>query len=300
MLRRKIPVILLLVIFTFTMGGCDIFNADTVSNVKTGEGLSISQVQPLDQVYVDPGTVETDVIDILNKKRNKVEIVLSDDSKVMAEVAWEGSIGNYNSEELGTYQFGGTALYNGLSADASINVVVDDGYTLTLAIKGEGEIRDKENNIILSAPKNIKEIRCEPGTILQCTAVPHGNWLFMSWNGEHNIKESTVEITMDEHKELQATFGNILIFDHEIFFESWYNWGAKGKLENLLGYKIESIEIHVEIYLDNGSEVITTSGKITDIADREIVDWYIGGDKFADLRNATDYKIILRNIQLGE
>src|SRR6056297_2473493 len=213
MLRRKIPVILLLVIFTFTMGGCDIFNADTVSNVKTGEGLSISQVQPLDQVYVDPGTVETDVIDILNKKRNKVEIVLSDDSKVMAEVAWEGSIGNYNSEELGTYQFGGTALYNGLSADASINVVVDDGYTLTLAIKGEGEIRDKENNIILSAPKNIKEIRCEPGTILQYTAVPHGNWLFMSWNGEHNIKESTVEITMDEHKELQATFGNILIFD---------------------------------------------------------------------------------------
>jgi len=279
------------------MAGCDIFNADTVNTEKAGEELSITEVQNLDKLYVDPGIEEKAVIDKLNNQRDKVNLVLNNDSKVSAEIAWEGANGQFDPEEPGTYEFKGTALYNDLSTDISIQVVVDNRFSLSLEIIGEGEILDKQDNVILSSPDQKKEIRYDPGTTLQFTAVSNRNWGFMGWKGDKNIKQSTVEITMDEHKELQAVFGKILIYDVEKDFSSVL-WSVSGKLENLIGNKIEYVEIHVEIY-DEKDELITSEYNVkSDIADGEIVDWIVS--KFWYFQSESYYKIILRNMQLEE
>lgn len=295
----KSLVILLLVIFTLTLVGCDVFKDDTLNTKKTAAVLSVTEVKDLEELYVDPGTEETDVIDKLKRERNKTDLVLSDNSEVVGEIAWGGANGNFNSEKLGSYEFEGTVRHNDWSTDISIVVVIDNKYSLILEIKGEGEVEilDEENNVILSTSDNKKEIRYEPGSTLQLTAVSPNNGLFMGWKGEKNTKQPTVEITMDENKELEAVFGNILVFDVETNFSDWY---IKGKLENLIGSKIESVEIHVELY--NGEDEQINTNPILDvkkdIAEGEIVEW--GARLFVKPENNSYYKIILKNIQLEE
>lgn len=299
---KKILGILILVILTFTLVGCDIFNDDTVGTEKTGEGVLIAEVKSLDELYVDPGTTESDVIAKLEEDRNTVDLVLSNGNEVAAKIAWEGANGNYNSEVLDVpYEFEGTALYNDLSTDISIEVVVDDRFGLTLEIKGEGEIEilNKEDNSILSVTDNKKEIRYEPGSELQVNVVPIRNWVFMGWKGEKDTTQSTVEITMDGHKELQAVFGNIKIDVLEDEYKKWEYWYLSGKLENLIGSKIESVEIYVEIYDVEDKLITSKNDVIENIADGETTDWKVG-EKFIDFENSSYYKIILRNLQLAE
>ena len=306
MIGKKILVGLLLAIVTFTLVGCDLFNRETGTTEKTAAIVSISEVQKLEELFVDSGTEEPEVIELLNSERNMVDIVLSDGREKTAEAAWQGANGDFNSEEPDTYEFKGTARYNDLSTDISIdvvvdnNMVVDDRVTLTLEIIGEGEIIDQDNNVLLSSPENMKEIKYEPGTTLELTAVPHGDWLFMGWKGKEGFIELT-EINMDQNHELQAVFGNILIFDIETNFSS-IDWYVSGKLENLMSREIEYVEIHVELYVESDDKedepYASSYGVKVEVADGEIVNWIVGG--FAFPKSDSYYKILLKNIHLAE
>lgn len=303
MSRKNFLIIMFLVIFTFTMTGCDIFNEDIANNQKIGSTFFVTKVQNLDKLYVNPGTQESGVINKLNTDRNTVDLVLSNGSEVAVEVVWKGANGYYNPEELGIYEFEGAALYNNSSKDIFIEVEVDDRLALTLEIKGEGEILDKEGKIILSSPDKKKEIRYESDSLpLQFTAVPHGSWAFREWRGDYDSENGfSVDITMNDHKQLQAVFGNILVFDVEDNIKTWTDWYIRGKLQNLTGSKIDYVETYVELY-DNEDKLITSKvDVIVNISDGEIVGWEVNDkDGYISVPKDSYYEIILRNIQLGD
>ena len=128
------------------------------------------------------------------------------------------------SPSIGQYEAGETVLItatpsaeyvleNWLNADGSSNttsVVMDSDktvtanfvkkkYALNIEIEGEGTVTEKVIKAGVSTDYN-------SGTIVELTAMPSSEWLFVEWKGDVTGTENPTQITIDKAKTVKAVF----------------------------------------------------------------------------------------------
>jgi hypothetical protein len=79
-------------------------------------------------------------------------------------------------------------------------------YPLTVNIEGEGEVLEE----IVNAGRTTDYVS---GTKVKLTAVPSSRSNFIGWSGSVSSTENPIELTVDESKDVTATFENELIFE---------------------------------------------------------------------------------------
>ena len=77
-------------------------------------------------------------------------------------------------------------------------------YPLTINIVGEGDV---DQEVIQMKTTDYPE-----GTVVQLTALPDDEWAFSEWSGDLSGTDTTATITIDEPKEVTATFLRTFVF----------------------------------------------------------------------------------------
>ncbi|MCC5942380.1 MAG: hypothetical protein JJU37_12645 [Balneolaceae bacterium] len=77
-------------------------------------------------------------------------------------------------------------------------------YPLTINIVGEGEV---DEEVI-----QMKTTDYPDGTVVQLTAIPEDEWAFSAWSGDASGADTTITITINEPKEVTATFLRTFLF----------------------------------------------------------------------------------------
>ena len=85
------------------------------------------------------------------------------------------------------------------SDKAVIANFVKKKYALTLNVEGEGSVTEKVIKAGVATDYN-------SGTIVELTAVPGGEWLFVEWKGDLTGSENPKQITIDKAKTVTAVF----------------------------------------------------------------------------------------------
>ena len=102
--------------------------------------------------------------------------------------SWSGATGSTNST---------TVVMN---SDKSVTAnFVKKKYTLTTTVEGEGTVTEKVIKAGAATDYN-------SGTIVELTAVPSGEWLFVEWKGDVTGTENPTQITIDKAKSVTAVF----------------------------------------------------------------------------------------------
>ncbi len=126
--------------------------------------------------------------------KTKTDITLKTGEEYESEFTWE-------AEESGEQEFEVRS-----SDDASHGIIMIKetvSYTLTANIEGEGEVDiDPDEN------------KYENGTKVTLTAVPEEGWYFEEWTGDHTGSEKEITITMNDDKNITATFEEVKDDEH--------------------------------------------------------------------------------------
>ncbi|MBT8313847.1 MAG: hypothetical protein KJP26_05245 [Maribacter sp.] len=72
-------------------------------------------------------------------------------------------------------------------------------FPLAINLVGEGTVSEE----IINTGKNTEY---DSGSLVKLTAVPNAEWVFVEWTGSITTAENPIEITIDEAKEITATF----------------------------------------------------------------------------------------------
>ena len=102
--------------------------------------------------------------------------------------SWSGATGSINSTSVV------------MNSDKSVTAnFVKKKYALTIAVEGEGTVTEKVIKAGAATDYN-------SGTIVELTAVPSGEWLFVEWKGDVTGTENPTQITIDNPKNITAVF----------------------------------------------------------------------------------------------
>ena len=139
-----------------------------------------TSANPADGGTVSPSTQQYD--------EGKTATITATASSEYVFQSWSGATGSINSTSVV------------MNSDKSVTAnFVKKKYALTIAVEGEGTVTEKVIKAGAATDYN-------SGTIVELTAVPSGEWLFVEWKGDVTGTENPTQITIDNPKNITAVF----------------------------------------------------------------------------------------------
>jgi len=139
-----------------------------------------TSANPADGGTVSPSTQQYD--------EGKTVTITATPSSEYVFQSWSGATGSTNSTSVV------------MNSDKSVTAnFVKKKYALTTTIEGEGTVTEKVIKAGAATDYN-------SGTIVELTAIPSGEWLFVEWKGDLTGNENPTQITIDNPKNIIAVF----------------------------------------------------------------------------------------------
>ena len=139
-----------------------------------------TSANPADGGTVSPSTQQYD--------EGKTATITATASSEYVFQSWSGATGSTNSTSVV------------MNSDKSVTAnFVKKKYALTTTVEGEGTVTEKVIKAGAATDYN-------SGTIVELTAVPSGEWLFVEWKGDVTGTENPTQITIDKAKSVTAVF----------------------------------------------------------------------------------------------
>jgi hypothetical protein len=139
-----------------------------------------TSANPADGGTVSPSTQQYD--------EGKTATITATASSEYVFQSWSGATGSSNSTSVV------------MNSDKSVTAnFVKKKYALTTTVEGEGTVTEKVIKAGAATDYN-------SGTIVELTAVPSGEWLFVEWKGDVTGTENPTQITIDKAKSVTAVF----------------------------------------------------------------------------------------------
>ena len=139
-----------------------------------------TSANPADGGTVSPSTQQYD--------EGKTATITATASSEYLFQSWSGATGSSNSTSVV------------MNSDKSVTAnFVKKKYALTTTVEGEGTVTEKVIKAGAATDYN-------SGTIVELTAVPSGEWLFVEWKGDLTGSENPTQITIDKAKNVTAVF----------------------------------------------------------------------------------------------
>ena len=139
-----------------------------------------TSANPSDGGTVSPSTQQYD--------EGKTATITATASSEYLFQSWSGATGSSNSTSVV------------MNSDKSVTAnFVKKKYALTTTVEGEGTVTEKVIKAGAATDYN-------SGTIVELTAVPSGEWLFVEWKGDVTGTENPTQITIDKAKSVTAVF----------------------------------------------------------------------------------------------
>ncbi|MDA8937732.1 hypothetical protein N9H23_01200 [Flavobacteriaceae bacterium] len=139
-----------------------------------------TSANPSDGGTVSPSTQQYD--------EGKTATITATASSEFLFQSWSGATGSTNSTSVV------------MNSDKSVTAnFVKKKYALTTTVEGEGTVTEKVIKAGAATDYN-------SGTIVELTAVPSGEWLFVEWKGDLTESENPTQITIDKAKSVTAVF----------------------------------------------------------------------------------------------
>ena len=139
-----------------------------------------TSANPADGGTVSPSTQQYD--------EGKTATITATASSEYLFQSWSGATGSTNTTSVV------------MNSDKSVTAnFVKKKYALTTAVEGEGTVTEKVIKAGAATDYN-------SGTIVELTAVPSGEWLFVEWKGDVTGTENPTQITIDKAKSVTEVF----------------------------------------------------------------------------------------------
>jgi len=149
--------------------------------------------------------------------------------------------------------------------------------TLTVGMEGEGKVLNENNEEIVSSKNKTSEIKVENGSMVELSAEPAEDWVFVNWKGTDNSsKETTIYVT--ENKTVKALFGTVDITNVTYKKDILDQWVFEGLAENIMRNELDYVEIYVYLYDENDVRVGSGWTNETDIPNGEKFEWKVNMD----------------------